>query len=57
MLERPRAAVPELVKVMAGATFVDPTTVLLKVRVLAESWATGAAATPVPERATDCGEP
>src|SRR5581483_7389967 len=52
-----RAAVPELVKEMAGATLVDPTTVLLNVIVLADSVATGVGANPVQERAINCGEP
>jgi len=57
MLEMSSTAVPELVSVMAGATFVDPTFVVPKVTVLADSIAEGPAAIPLPARETACGDP
>ena len=57
MLVIARAAVPELVSVMLGAVFVDPTVVELKLSVCADSFATGAGVTPVPCNVTACGEP
>ncbi len=52
-----RVPVPELVRVMVWAAVVEPTAVAAKVSAVAESLTAGVAATPVPLRATVCGEP
>jgi hypothetical protein len=54
---RVRAAVPEFFTVTTCAAVVDPTVVEAKVRVVGVSVTAGAAAAPVPVRATVCGEP
>lgn len=57
IVEMLSTAVPELVSVTPGATLVDPTFVVPKVSVLADSTAVGPAATPVPDNETGCGDP
>ena len=51
-----RAAVPVLLRVIAWVAAVVPTVVLAKVRLEDERLTTGAGVTPVPLRATFCGE-